>query len=173
MTWIEQSAAGMVPPVSWMPALPIASGPPPFAVSVPPQVLVTVVEASVIAPGEVGNTSVKASPVSATAFGSVKLIVSVVVWPGPIEGAPNALVTIGRERTSRLALAPALEPSVVLATGGLTDFAAPNRSRIVRQVNGKNVETRVKLGNLLNDGDLSQNLELKPGDVFIVPQSLF
>ena len=62
---------------------------------------------------------------------------------------------------------------VVLATGGLTDFAAPNRSRIVRQVNGKNVETRVKLGNLLNDGDLSQNLELKPGDVFIVPQSIF
>jgi polysaccharide biosynthesis/export protein len=62
---------------------------------------------------------------------------------------------------------------VVLATGGPTDFAAANRSRIVRQVDGKNVETRVKLGDLLNDGDLSQNLELKPGDVFIVPQSLF
>ncbi|MEY2855422.1 MAG: hypothetical protein RL030_2554, partial [Pseudomonadota bacterium] len=41
---------------------------------------------------------------------------------------------------------------VVLATGGLTDFAAPNRSRIVRDVNGKTVETKVKLGNLLNDG---------------------
>ena len=44
---------------------------------------------------------------------------------------------------------------------------------MVIRLNGKNVETRVKLGNLLNDGDLSQNLELKPGDVFIVPQSLF
>lgn len=62
---------------------------------------------------------------------------------------------------------------VVLATGGLTDFAAPNRSRIVREVNGKTVETKVKLGKLLNDGDLSQNFELKPGDVLIVPQSLF
>jgi polysaccharide biosynthesis/export protein len=62
---------------------------------------------------------------------------------------------------------------VVLATGGLTDFAAPNRSRIVREVDGKTVETRVKLGNLLNDGDLSQNFELKAGDVLIVPQSLF
>ncbi|MEY2852886.1 MAG: hypothetical protein RL030_18, partial [Pseudomonadota bacterium] len=61
----------------------------------------------------------------------------------------------------------------VLATGGLTDFAAPNRSRIVRDVNGKTVETKVKLGNLLNDGDLSQNFELKAGDVLIVPQSLF
>jgi polysaccharide biosynthesis/export protein len=62
---------------------------------------------------------------------------------------------------------------VVLASGGLTEFAAPNRARIVRQVNGKNVETKVKLGDLLNDGDLRQNLELKPGDVFIVPQSMF
>jgi polysaccharide biosynthesis/export protein len=62
---------------------------------------------------------------------------------------------------------------VVLAAGGLTEFAAPNRARIMRQVNGKNVETRVKLGDLLNDGDLRQNIELKPGDVFIIPQSMF
>jgi polysaccharide biosynthesis/export protein len=62
---------------------------------------------------------------------------------------------------------------VVLASGGLTEYAAPNRARIVRQVNGKNVETKVKLGDLLNDGDLRQNLELKPGDVLIVPQSMF
>lgn len=62
---------------------------------------------------------------------------------------------------------------VVLASGGLTEYAAPNRARIVRQVNGKNMETKVKLGDLLNDGDLRQNLELKPGDVLIVPQSMF
>jgi polysaccharide biosynthesis/export protein len=62
---------------------------------------------------------------------------------------------------------------IVLTSGGLTDFAAPNRARIVRLVDGKNVETRVKLGDLLNDGDLSQNFELKPGDVLIVPQSRF
>ncbi|MEO8309126.1 MAG: XrtA/PEP-CTERM system exopolysaccharide export protein [Pseudomonadota bacterium] len=62
---------------------------------------------------------------------------------------------------------------VVLASGGLTDYAAGNRARIVRQINGKNVETRVKLNDLLNGGDLRQNLELKPGDVFIVPQSRF
>jgi polysaccharide export outer membrane protein len=62
---------------------------------------------------------------------------------------------------------------VVLATGGLTDFAAPQRARIVRVVNGKNTEIKVKLGNLMNKGDLSQNHELKPGDVFLVPQSAF
>lgn len=62
---------------------------------------------------------------------------------------------------------------VVLATGGLTDFAAANRAKIVRVVNGKNTEIRVKLGNLMNKGDLAQNRELKPGDVFIIPQSVF
>jgi polysaccharide biosynthesis/export protein len=62
---------------------------------------------------------------------------------------------------------------IILASGGLTDFAAGNRARIVRQVEGKRVEIRVKLGDLLNKGDLRQNHELKPGDVFIVPQSLF
>lgn len=62
---------------------------------------------------------------------------------------------------------------VVLATGGLTDFASANRARIVRQVGGKTVEIRVRLGDLLNKGDLSQNHELRPGDLFLVPQSLF
>lgn len=62
---------------------------------------------------------------------------------------------------------------VVLATGGLTDFAAPNRARIVRQVNGKTQEVRVKLADLLNKGDLDQNLPLNPGDVLIIPQSYF
>jgi polysaccharide export outer membrane protein len=62
---------------------------------------------------------------------------------------------------------------LVLACGGVTDFAAPNRARVVRTVNGKTVETRVKLGDLLEKGDLRQNIELKPGDVLIVPQSLF
>jgi len=62
---------------------------------------------------------------------------------------------------------------VLLASDGLTDFAAPNRARIVRQVNGKETEIRVRLRDLINGGDLKQNLELKPGDVIIVPQSLF
>jgi polysaccharide export outer membrane protein len=62
---------------------------------------------------------------------------------------------------------------VVLASGGLTDFAAPNRARILRDVNGEKQEIRVRLGNLMNDGDLSQNHELQPGDVFLVPQSRF
>lgn len=62
---------------------------------------------------------------------------------------------------------------VVLACGGLTEFAAPARAKVVRLTNGKQSEIKVHLGKLMNKGDLSQNVELKPGDVLIVPQSMF
>jgi polysaccharide export outer membrane protein len=62
---------------------------------------------------------------------------------------------------------------VVLASGGLTEFAAPNRAKIVRKVANKQTEIKVRLGKLMNDGDLDQNFELRPGDVLIVPQSMF
>jgi polysaccharide export outer membrane protein len=59
----------------------------------------------------------------------------------------------------------------VLATGGLGPFAAGNRAKIVRRVDGKEVTLRVKLANLINKGDMAQNLELRPGDVLVVPES--
>jgi polysaccharide biosynthesis/export protein len=62
---------------------------------------------------------------------------------------------------------------VILAVGGLNEFAAANRTKLIRRVGDKEVETRVKLGNLMNSGDMSQNVELLPGDVVIVPQSMF
>ena len=62
---------------------------------------------------------------------------------------------------------------VVLASGGLSDFAAPNRAKIVRTRDGKQSEVKVRLGKLMNGGDLDQNVELEPGDVLIVPQSMF
>ncbi|MFO7305177.1 MAG: polysaccharide export protein [Gammaproteobacteria bacterium] len=61
----------------------------------------------------------------------------------------------------------------VLAAGGLGQFAAGNRAKIVRRVNGKEVELRVRLDDLINRGDLKHNLELQPGDVLVVPQSFF
>jgi len=62
---------------------------------------------------------------------------------------------------------------VVLAAGGLGQFAAGNRAKIVRIENGKQVEIRVKLVRLVEKGDLRQNLPLRPGDVLVVPQALF
>ena len=61
----------------------------------------------------------------------------------------------------------------VLAVGGLTQYAAGNRARIVRMVDGREKEIPVHLGALVNGGDMSQNLPLKPGDVLVVPESRF
>lgn len=61
----------------------------------------------------------------------------------------------------------------VLAVGGLAQFAAPNRAKLLRTENGRQTETRIRLGRLLNDGDLSQNLPLRPDDVLLVPESRF
>jgi polysaccharide biosynthesis/export protein len=61
----------------------------------------------------------------------------------------------------------------VLAVGGLTQFAAGNRAHVVRSSNGKTEELKVKLSALVNDGDMTQNLALQPGDVLVVPESRF
>jgi polysaccharide export outer membrane protein len=62
---------------------------------------------------------------------------------------------------------------VVLAVGGLTEFAAGNRAKIVRQENGKTVEIKVKLESLVRKGKVDENKALRPGDVLIVPESFF
>jgi polysaccharide export outer membrane protein len=61
----------------------------------------------------------------------------------------------------------------VLGTGGLTTYASGNRARIVRSEGGKTREIHVKLDKLLNGGDMTQNVPLRPGDVLVVPQTIF
>lgn len=61
----------------------------------------------------------------------------------------------------------------VLASGGLGPFAAGNRAKVVRVENGKTREIKVKLSSLVNDGDMRQNIALRPGDVIVIPESRF
>jgi polysaccharide export outer membrane protein len=61
----------------------------------------------------------------------------------------------------------------VLAVGGLANFAAGNRARIMRVEDGKQREIKIKLEALVNDGDMKQNVALKPGDVLVVPETRF
>ncbi len=62
---------------------------------------------------------------------------------------------------------------VVVAVGGLDDFAAGNRSQVVRTINDETTECRIRLNDLMRDGDMSQNIFMYPGDVLIVPESRF
>jgi polysaccharide export outer membrane protein len=61
----------------------------------------------------------------------------------------------------------------VLAVGGLSNFAAGNRARVVRTEDGRQKEIKIKLTALVNDGDMKQNVLLKPGDVIVVPETRF
>jgi polysaccharide export outer membrane protein len=62
---------------------------------------------------------------------------------------------------------------VMIHVGGLTQFAAGNRSVIVRRFGGADTTIPVNLSDLLRDGRLENNVPVKPGDVIIIPQSLF
>jgi polysaccharide export outer membrane protein len=61
----------------------------------------------------------------------------------------------------------------VLAAGGLSQFAAGNRARLVRQDHGKETEIKIRLDDLMNNGDTKQNLPLMPGDILVVPETRF
>ena len=63
---------------------------------------------------------------------------------------------------------------VMIATKGLTKYASGNRSIIVRRMpEGKTQSIRVRISDLIKDGDISQNIEMVPGDTLIIPQSWF
>ena len=61
---------------------------------------------------------------------------------------------------------------VMIAVGGMTDFADGNGASILRTADG-NKQYRVRLKDLIKRGDVSANVEMRPGDVLIIPQSWF
>jgi polysaccharide export outer membrane protein len=61
---------------------------------------------------------------------------------------------------------------VMIQVGGITDFADGNAASIFRASEG-NKQYNVRLKDLLRRGDVSANVEMKPGDVVIIPQSWF
>jgi polysaccharide export outer membrane protein len=61
----------------------------------------------------------------------------------------------------------------VIQAGGLTEFADGNRAVLVRRENGETVRYRLRLQDLLQEGDIAANAELLPGDTVIVPETLF
>jgi polysaccharide export outer membrane protein len=62
---------------------------------------------------------------------------------------------------------------VMIAVGGLTEFAAGNRATLVRTADGKEQQYRVRLDDLVRDGDISANVAMRPGDVVIIPETFF
>jgi polysaccharide biosynthesis/export protein len=61
---------------------------------------------------------------------------------------------------------------VMIAVGGLTDFADGNAASILRSSEGGK-QYSVRLKDLIKRGDISSNVEMRPGDILIIPQGWF
>ena len=63
----------------------------------------------------------------------------------------------------------------MIAVGGLSEFAAGNSAKLIRQSRetGKQEEYRLRLSDLIRRGDASANVMLMPGDTIIIPESRF
>ena len=63
----------------------------------------------------------------------------------------------------------------MIAVGGLSEFAAGDRARLIRhdRATGEQREYDLRIARLLRRGDTSANVRLEPGDVIIIPESMF
>ena len=62
---------------------------------------------------------------------------------------------------------------LMIAVGGMTEFADGNSSVLVRVEDGRQVSYGLRLDDLVKDGDISANLALQPGDIVIISESWF
>jgi|GEM_PF-212403 len=62
---------------------------------------------------------------------------------------------------------------VIIAVGGLTEYASGNKATIVRKVEGKQKQIRVRIDDLVKKGDINANVFMRPGDILIIPESWF
>ncbi len=62
---------------------------------------------------------------------------------------------------------------VMIEAGGLSQFAAGNRAKIVRWSDGKQIEIPVRIEDLIEKGKIEANVVMQPGDVLVIPESRF
>lgn len=62
---------------------------------------------------------------------------------------------------------------VLIQVGGLTEYAAGNRAKIVRRGEGGQTEINVRLDDLLRGGDVGADVAISPGDILIIPEAWF
>ena len=62
---------------------------------------------------------------------------------------------------------------LVIAVGGLTEFADGNKAIVVRVIDGEWQQFGVRIDDLINGADISANTYVLPGDILIIPESWF
>lgn len=62
---------------------------------------------------------------------------------------------------------------LMIAVGGLTEFAAGDSAKLIRVENGTQREYSLRVDSLVRDGDISENVDILPGDILIIPETWF
>jgi len=91
-------------------------------------------------------------------------------------GVPEQRVSVIGEATTPSSVPYAQHMTLLdlmVAVGGMTEYAAGNRSVLVRSVDGQRKSFGLRLDDLLKQGDISANLVLEPGDIVVITESWF
>lgn len=62
---------------------------------------------------------------------------------------------------------------LMIAVGGLTEFADGNNAKLVRVINNRQTTFDIAIDDLIRDGDITQNVDMLPGDIVIIPEAWF
>lgn len=62
---------------------------------------------------------------------------------------------------------------VMIEVGGLTEYAAGNKAKIIRTVGNKEIKIAARLEDLLQEGNIGANVKMMPGDILIIPEAWF
>lgn len=62
---------------------------------------------------------------------------------------------------------------VMIAVGGLTEFAAGDNAKLIRTVSSEQISYNLEIDSLITDGDITKNVDILPGDIIIVPEAWF
>lgn len=101
-------------------------------------------------------------------------VVSVIV--NGFVGVPTQQVRVVGEATTPSSIPYSQHMTLLdlmVAVGGMTDYAAGNKSVLVRTHGGQQQSYGLRLDDLLKKGDISANVNLMPGDVVIISESWF
>jgi polysaccharide export outer membrane protein len=62
---------------------------------------------------------------------------------------------------------------LMIAVGGLTEFASGNNAKLVRVIDGEQTTFEINIEDLIKDGDITENIDMLPGDIIIIPEAWF
>lgn len=102
-------------------------------------------------------------------------VVSVILDGNPI-GVPSQQVRVVGEATEPLRVSYTKHMTLLdlmITVGGLTEFAAGNKSVLIRYTSGSQEIYKLRIEDLLEDGDISANLAMHPGDIVMIPEAWF